>query len=100
MTMMKLIPSLSWFSALIVALAFALFFSGNVNAGELNLDKSGIAIQGYDPAAFFTDGKAVKGNPSISSSHKGAKYLFTSAGHKKTFDKNPGKYEPEFGGWW
>jgi len=29
----------------------------------LNLDKSGVAIRGYDPVAYFTQGKAVKGNP-------------------------------------
>src|SRR6266849_2972639 len=29
----------------------------------LNLDKTGVAIQGYDPVAFFTDSKPVKGKP-------------------------------------
>ena len=65
----------------------------------LNLDKSGTAVQGYDPVAFFTDGKPVKGNPLISSSQKGATYYFASAEHKAAFEKEPAKYEPQFGGY-
>ena len=64
----------------------------------LNLDKTGIAIQGYDPVAFFTQGKPVKGQPQFESRYNGARYLFASAEDKATFDANPGKYEPQFGG--
>lgn len=65
----------------------------------LNLDRQGVAIQGYDPVAFFTDGKPTKGNPQIQSDYKGAKYYFVSAEHKAAFDKDPAKYEPQFGGY-
>ncbi|MEP6637646.1 MAG: YHS domain-containing (seleno)protein, partial [Acidobacteriota bacterium] len=65
----------------------------------LNLDKSGVAVQGYDPVAFFTDGKPVKGNWQFTSSLKGATYYFASAEHKAAFDKEPAKYEPQFGGY-
>jgi YHS domain-containing protein len=65
----------------------------------LNLDKSGLAIQGYDPVAFFTDAKPVKGRPELSSAHDGATYQFASAEHKALFDKDPGQYEPVFGGY-
>ena len=65
----------------------------------LNLDKSGVAVQGYDPVAFFTDGKPVKGNPQFTSRLKGATYYFASAEHKAAFDKEPAKYEPQFGGY-
>jgi YHS domain-containing protein len=64
----------------------------------LNLDKNGIAIKGYDPVAFFTQNKPVKGNPQFASDYNGARYLFASAEDKATFDANPGKYEPQFGG--
>jgi len=63
-----------------------------------NLDKNGVAIQGYDPVAFFTQHKPVKGKPEFASSYKGAKYLFASAEDKTTFEANPAKYEPQFGG--
>lgn len=63
-----------------------------------NLDKQGVAIQGYDPVAFFTQGKPVKGQSQFESAYKGANYLFASAEDKATFDSNPSKYEPQFGG--
>ena len=64
----------------------------------LNLDKNGVAIEGYDPVAFFTQGKPVKGNAQFQSSYKGATYYFASADDKGAFDGNPAKYEPQFGG--
>lgn len=65
----------------------------------LNLDKDGLAIQGYDPVAYFTDGKPLIGDPAIRSTHGGAVYAFTSASHKAMFDASPQKYAPQFGGW-
>lgn len=65
----------------------------------LNLDKNSVAIQGYDPIAFFTDNKPVKGDSRFSTSFKGANYLFASKEHKELFDKEPSKYEPAFGGY-
>jgi YHS domain-containing protein len=64
----------------------------------LNLGKDGLAIQGYDPVAFFTQNKPVKGDVRFQSRHKGAKYYFASAEDKAAFDGNPDKYEPQFGG--
>jgi YHS domain-containing protein len=65
----------------------------------LNLDKTGVAIQGYDPVAFFTDHKPVKGDPKFVIKHDGAIYFFASNEHKDLFKQNPAKYEPEFGGY-
>lgn len=65
----------------------------------LNLDKSGLAVQGYDVVAYFTDGKPAKGNPQFASSYGGGTYHFASAEHKATFDKEPAKYAPQFGGY-
>ncbi len=63
-----------------------------------NLDKNGVAIQGYDPVAFFTQNKPVKGNEQFQSAYKGATYYFASAADKAAFDGAPAKYEPQFGG--
>ena len=65
----------------------------------LNLDGNRVAIQGYDPVAFFTNNRPVKGNPQFQSDYRGAKYYFASAEHKAAFDKDPAKYEPQFGGY-
>jgi len=65
----------------------------------LNLDSSGVAIQGYDPVAFFTDGKPVKGDPKFVTKRDGAVYFFASKEHKELFNADPMKYEPMFGGY-
>jgi YHS domain-containing protein len=68
-------------------------------AKELNnLDGNGLALQGYDPVGFFTDNRPVKGNPQFQSQYHGATYYFASAEHKAAFEKEPAKYEPQFGG--
>ncbi len=72
-----------------------------VGAGSgpaVNVDAQGVAIQGYDPVAFFTDGKPVAGKEGFTSEYHGATYRFASAEHKALFDQEPGKYEPQFGG--
>lgn len=65
----------------------------------LNLDKAGVAIQGYDPVAFFTDNKPVKGKPELVVRHNGASYYFASREHREQFKADPAKYEPAFGGY-
>ncbi len=65
----------------------------------LNLDKSGVALQGYDPVAFFTDGKPVKGSEQFVRSYHGAVYYFATKEHRDLFAKDPAKYEPSFGGY-
>lgn len=59
---------------------------------------SGIALGGFDPVAFFTDHKAVNGDPSITAKHLDATYLFASKEHKELFEANPEKYLPQTGG--
>jgi len=64
----------------------------------LNIDKTGLAIQGYDAVSFFTQGTPVKGRSEFESRYHGARYQFASPENKSAFDANPGKYEPQFGG--
>ena len=72
---------------------------GGAVAAENNLTFQGIAIQGYDPVAYFTDNKAVPGNPEITASYDGAIYQFASGGNNAAFESNPGKYAPQYGGY-
>lgn len=65
---------------------------------EFNLEKK-VAIQGYDPVAYFTQKKAVKGKSTLASSYEGVTYYFSSQTNKDTFSKNPANYEPQYGGW-
>ncbi len=59
---------------------------------------SKVAVNGFDPVAFFTDAKALNGSPFISTEDKGATYFFTSEEHKKLFIASPEKYAPQVGG--
>ena len=59
---------------------------------------SKIAVNGYDPVAFFTDARPVNGSPFISASYQGATYLFSSEAHKSLFTASPAKYAPQYGG--
>jgi YHS domain-containing protein len=83
---------------LFVFLALAALSSVAPAKELLNLE-NGVAIQGYDPVAFFADKRPVKGNAQFQSEYRGAKYYFASAEHKAAFDKEPAKYEPQFGGY-
>ena len=65
---------------------------------QFNIEK-GIAIQGYDPVAYFTQNKAVKGNKQMAAVADGVTYYFSSAANKELFLKNYSKYEPQYGGW-
>jgi YHS domain-containing protein len=80
-------------------LMFSTVFTFAASKQLLNLDRGGLAIQGYDPVAFFTDQRPVKGNEQFQSNYNGAKYYFASMEHKAAFDKDPAKYEPQFGGY-
>jgi YHS domain-containing protein len=62
-------------------------------------DKQGLALEGYDPVAYSTGGKAAKGDPSIEATYNGALYHFVSQANRETFEKDPTKYAPAYGGY-
>jgi YHS domain-containing protein len=57
------------------------------------------AIHGYDPVAYFTDGKPVPGKQDFEFDWMGAKWLFATAEHRDTFKSAPEKYAPRYGGY-
>lgn len=57
------------------------------------------AIKGYDPVAYFTQGKPVKGTKEFTTKWMQAAWMFASADHQKLFDANPEQYAPQFGGY-
>lgn len=65
---------------------------------EYNLENK-VAIKGYDPVAYFTQKKAVKGKSSITATHEGVVYYFSTQANKDAFVKAPANYEPQYGGW-
>ncbi|MCD0466917.1 YHS domain-containing (seleno)protein [Flavobacterium sp. ENC] len=58
-----------------------------------------VAIQGYDPVAYFKQNKAIKGKNEVTASYMGITYKFSSVANKEIFLKNPAGFEPQYGGW-
>lgn len=58
-----------------------------------------VAIQGYDPVAYFKQNKAIKGKNELTASYMGITYKFSSVTNKEIFVKNPSGFEPQYGGW-
>jgi YHS domain-containing protein len=56
------------------------------------------AISGYDPVAFHTANKALRGDPKLSHSYGGAKWVFATEENMMLFKSNPEKYLPAWGG--
>ncbi len=56
-------------------------------------------LHGYCPVSYFTDGQAIKGDAKFQSRYLGEDYFFANAKAKKSFDAEPDRYLPQFGGW-
>lgn len=56
-----------------------------------------MAIQGYDPVAYFTEGRPVKGSAEIHHDFDGQRYHFARMRHKTAFVADPERYLPQFG---
>lgn len=70
----------------------------NLRISQFNLENK-LAIQGYDPVAYFKINKALPGKKEISTKYKGVLYYFSSKVNLDLFIKNPSNYEPQYGGW-
>jgi YHS domain-containing protein len=60
--------------------------------------KLNVMLKGYDPVAYFKQGKAVRGKPTIRSTYNGVTYFFASKADKADFDQSPAKFEPQYDG--
>ena len=59
---------------------------------------SDLMLQGHDPVAFFTEGRAVKGKDSLTAKHEVGTYYFASEANRAAFAATPTKYAPQYGG--
>lgn len=86
---------------LVLVLTLALGMPGTASAkSEINQSFIGnVAIEGTDPVAYFTEGKAVEGSSQFTHAWKGATWRFKDAANRDAFAANPEKYAPEFGGY-
>ena len=68
-------------------------------ANAFNVENGKPAIQGYDPVDYFVKNKATKGKADYAYNYNGIAYRFSSAANMQEFQKQPEKYEPQYGGW-
>jgi YHS domain-containing protein len=81
--------------ALIIAAAPAAAREPQVFTGIVK----GIAVGGYDPVAYFTDGKPLPGKTEFTQVHEGATWRFATAANRDAFAADPAKYAPQYGGY-
>ena len=82
------------------AIPVAWLATGPVRAASPEVfTRDGAAIGGYDPVAYFTDGKPIKGDAAHTLVWKGAEWRFVSAANKAKFEATPEAYAPQYGGY-
>ena len=59
----------------------------------------GLALKGYDPVAYFTEGKPVEGRKEFTHEYAEANWRFESAANRDAFARDPEKYAPQYGGY-
>jgi len=95
--------STRWIRNSTSALAFVLaiasgvpaFADDSVNTGYFG----GVAIMGYDPVAYFTEGKPVKGSEKFAYDWLGTPWHFANKKHQEMFMNEPEKFAPQYGGY-
>lgn len=86
-----------YFILLSITLCQIMLWSVNVHAGQF-FERNNLAIDGYDPIAYFTEMKPLKGSPEFHSDFEGSTFQFVSAAHRDAFAADPSKYAPQYGG--
>jgi hypothetical protein len=61
--------------------------------------RTGLAIHGFDPVAYFTDAVPSAGHEELEVAYAGAVWRFRNAGNRIAFTHDPGIYMPQFGGY-
>lgn len=73
--------------------------SASAAVDPINKNIFGTALKGYDPVAYFKEGRPVKGKDEFRHDWMGAKWYFATAANRDEFVRNPEKYAPQFGGY-
>jgi len=82
----------------VLLLSSTAFAQQTTRIAQFNIEK-GVALQGYDPVAYFTENKAIKGKKELAVAAEGVTYYFATVEDKELFKKDYKKYEPQYGGW-
>ncbi|WP_331376014.1 YHS domain-containing (seleno)protein [Sinorhizobium chiapasense] len=100
--MAKKCPAMRGHLALATAAVVSLTAMGSGESCAAEVVNTGyfgnVAILGYDPVAYFTDGRATKGSPEFTKKWLGATWYFASVKHRDAFASEPIRYAPQYGG--
>ena len=96
---MKALATIFCLEVLLVAVTGMLVLPTALAKEPINTDAQGLAIDGYDSVAYFTQGKPVRGSEKLTYKWMGAEWRFASAEHLDLFKSNPEKYAPQYGGY-
>ena len=70
----------------------------NARAGAF-IETNGVAIDGFDPVAYMSEKKAIKGSADFTHVFKGSVFRFKSAENRDVFSRNPQKFAPQYDGY-
>ena len=85
--------------AKVLILAICFLLSSSLVFAAQFFERNSLAIDGYDPVAYFTELKPVKGSSEFRTDYQGVIFQFVSAAHRDTFAADPEKFVPQYGGY-
>jgi enamine deaminase RidA (YjgF/YER057c/UK114 family) len=77
---------------------FALAFLAS-SGSAARADEPKLSISGYDPVAYFTDGRPVQGKAEFEHVWRKLRWRFASGEHRDLFIKYPQRYAPQYDGY-
>ena len=87
-----------YFTGAMVLVFLAIGIVPGIAAEKFVKSKAGVALRGFDPVAFQSEGRAVKGNKEFSYQWSDATWYFKNAENRDLFSADPVRYAPQFGG--
>ncbi len=85
--------------AFVLALLASAAAAAPALAAEPVFVEDGLAIRGFDPVAYFEEGRPVAGDPRFTAEWNGATWRFASAARRDAFLAEPERWAPQYGGW-
>ena len=86
-------------SRLKLSAALAGLLCATVFAPSARSEEPKLSISGYDPVAYFTEGKPVQGKSEIEYLWHKLRWRFASNQHREMFTKDPDRYAPQYDGY-
>ena len=87
------------FLGVLLIIPVLVIYASGSSEREIYIKKGNLALEGYDPVAYFESNKAEKGSSEWKTVYKGAEWYFSSKINLNLFVSNPEKYAPAYGGY-